>query len=219
VHYLVVAHRTAGQPDLLSCLRRVQADDPGAVFTLLVTATSRTRLMTGHTPALEAATREQLREAGVYLARAIAGDGSPGVAVEDELRARPETYDAVLLCTPPPGRLALVQPDPRAAIEARAGIPVLHAHADRGDVWSRVRRENRLTRWWDRTRLPPAPGEPEDAPPTMRQLVPILGMMLAYLAGGLFLALTVNGRFILNDVIALLCYSGLLAGVFYLLRR
>lgn len=36
----------------------------------------------------------------MYLVGTLAGDGSALTAGADELRARPETYDAVVLCTP-----------------------------------------------------------------------------------------------------------------------
>ncbi len=126
-HYLVVAHETAGRPDLARALTRVAVDDAGAVFTLLVTATASMRGLTGHTPHLERVAHEaaerarvELRDACIHLVRVLAGDGSPPIAVEDELREHPERYDAVLAQHPPAGATRLARRR--------------RAHRDRGSV-------------------------------------------------------------------------------------
>ncbi|MBM4416447.1 MAG: hypothetical protein FJ035_09505, partial [Chloroflexi bacterium] len=132
-HYLVVAHHTPPGACLGDALARVAADDAGAAFTLLVTATHPLRALKGHTPELEAAARRRaaaatadLRARGIYLARAFAGDGAAGVAIGDELRAHPDRYDAIALVTARPGARAWLRGDVRARIEAATGLPVLH---------------------------------------------------------------------------------------------
>src|SRR4051812_4928363 len=100
-HYLVVAHRIQSN-ELASCLRHIETGDPASACTLLVTATHWTRLMSGQTPTLEALAiqrgaeaRALLRDSGLHLVATLAGDGSAPTAVEDELRAHPDHYDAV----------------------------------------------------------------------------------------------------------------------------
>lgn len=226
-HYLVVAHGITAS-DLVTCLRRLTVDDARGAFTLLETATHAWQAFTGQTPALEAAARARTREgrarleaAGVYLVRTLVGDGSPQVAVDDEMRSRPETYDAVVLCTARPGLRAWLAGDLRTRIEARAGLPVFHLHAASADPWRRVRtpRSARLSRWWERTLLAPSPAEATgSAVPSRRQLLPVVCLLLAYLAGGLALAIGVDRGFLLNDAIALVVYTVVIGGLLAALR-
>lgn len=226
-HYLVVAHETADRPDLARALARVAADDPAAVFTLLVTATASMRGMTGHTTAFERLAhdaaeraRQELRGAGIHLVRVLAGDGSPSIAVEDELRLHQQMYDAVVLCTRAPGLRSWLAGDIRTQIEAAAGLPVLHLHARSTDTWRRAPapRSVRWSRWWALTRFAPAEQDPTGSVPTRRQLLPVLALMLLYLTAGLALAITVNRGFLLNDAVAILLYSSVVGGLLFLLR-
>ena len=224
-HYLVIAHGTADRADLVTCLRRITRDDTAAACTLLVTATDPFRHLSGHTPELEIAAmahahaaRTRLEAAGIYLARTITGDGSPLMAAEDELRRRPDTYDAIVLCTPRPGLRAWLDGDLRTHIEERAMLPVFHFHVELRDPWKRTRapRMPRLSVWWERTRLAPSPTE--DVVPLRRQMLPVLALMALYLAGGLGLALTVNRGFLLNDAVALVVYTVVVGGLLLVLR-
>src|SRR5688500_15252234 len=109
-HYLVVAHGIAQPDELAGCLASLLADDPHAACSLLVTATHPLRALKGQTRELEVLARQRavvarasLEAKAIFLARSVVGDGSPVVAVEDELRLRPEVYDAIVLCTSRPG--------------------------------------------------------------------------------------------------------------------
>lgn len=226
-HYLVVAHRIeAGE--LVGCVRRLLTDDPSGVVTLLETATDPWQAFTGHTPALEAAAsaraaeaRARLCEAGVYPVRVLAGDGSVLTAVADELRARPETYDAVALCTPRPGVRAWLGGDIRTQLEAREGLPVLHLHTGVSEPWRRTPkpRSARISRWWALTRLEPSTDEAAGGVGlSRRQLLPVVGLMVVYLVGCLGLAIGVNRAFLLNDAIALVVYTGIIGGLLAVLR-
>ncbi len=226
-HYLVVAHGIESS-ELVTSLQRLATDDPRGVFTLLETATQPRQAFTGRTPDLETAAlerateaRARLAEAGVYLVRTLAGDGSVLTAVADELRARPETYDAVALCTPRPGPRAWLAGDVRTQLEVREGLPVLHLHAGATDPWRRAPRPRsaRLSRWWAFTRFTPSAEEAQgSAALSRRQLLPVLCLMIVYLLGCLGLAIGVNRAFLLNDAIALVVYAGIIGGLLAVLR-
>jgi nucleotide-binding universal stress UspA family protein len=226
-HYLVVAHDVASPEDLASCLSGLLADDPNAAYSLLVTATHPLRALKGQTRELEAlarkraaAAREQLEASGIYLARSIVGDGSPVVAVEDELRVRPEVYDAIVLCTGRPGLRSWVFGDTRTQIEEKARLPVFHTFVGATDALKRARKPRipRLAQWWERTRLAPTEPETGSVAPTRRQLIPMACLMAAYLLGGLVLAVTVSPGFLLNDAVALVVYTVVLGGLLAVLR-
>ncbi len=109
-HYLVVAHQTATSAELLQCVVELAAFDPATVFTVLVPATPLVHLLTweeGETNEIARQRAEEARErfegSGLNVAQAKVGDGSPLLAIGDELRAHPEEYDAVVLSTLPPG--------------------------------------------------------------------------------------------------------------------
>jgi hypothetical protein len=229
-HYLVIAHRTVTSPDLVDSLSRLAAADPYSAFTLLVTATHHP--LVEQNAWIEAQAAERAREgrrmleaAGVYLARVVVGAGSQAVAAQDELLARPDTYDAILLHTRPPRIVDRVSGDLRRRIEERTGLPVFHAHSDAVEPWlaARMQPPGRLARLWRRTRLEerPKPGELPGAPrpPTWRELLPIVALMIVYLAGGLALALTVNPGFYLNDIVALIVYSVVVGGLLFAMRQ
>ena len=219
-HYLAVAH-AIDTGELAGCLGRIARDDARSAFTLLYASgqdavrETTLRLRSG-------SVRRQLEDTGVYLARTLVGDASPLVAVEDELRARPEVYDAVLLCTPRPrGLRAWLRGDVRTTLEARVQLPVFHLHADSGDPWRRTRRPRSafLTRLWERTRFAPSAAEVRgELAPSRRQLLPVYGLVGVYLLGGLGLAITVNRGFLLNDAVAIVVYSGVIGGLVAALR-
>ena len=94
---LIVAHQTAGSPELLERVKALAAADPAAEFTLLVPATP-----TGHLlhnweegEAKQLARKRageamaSLAAAGIPVAAARVGSHSPLEAVGDELQARP----------------------------------------------------------------------------------------------------------------------------------
>jgi hypothetical protein len=226
-HYLVVSHGVAQPEELASCLAELLADDPHAACSLLITATHPLRALKGQTRELEllarqrgVAARASLEGKGIFLARSVVGDGSPIVAVEDELRLRPEVYDAVVLCTSRPGLRSWLVGDVRTQLEERTGLPVLHTFSGTPDPWRRARKPRipRLSRWWDRTRLAPSTADGTRAVPTRRQLIPMACLMAAYLLGGLVLAFTVSPGFLLNDAVALVVYTVVLGGLLLVLR-
>lgn len=131
--YLIVAHQTAGSPELLERVRALAGADPEASFTLLVPATP-----TGHLlhnweegEARQLARRRAgeamaaLAGAGVPVAEARVGSHSPLEAVTDELQARPG-YDRIVLSTFPPGVSRWLKGNLPAILERRFRLPVEH---------------------------------------------------------------------------------------------
>ena len=108
--YLVVAHQTATSLELLERVAELSADDPVATFTVLVPATPVHQLLVweeGETKAVAGKRAEMARtlfeSRGMNVVRIEVGDSSPLLAIEDEMRARSEEYDAIVLSTLPPG--------------------------------------------------------------------------------------------------------------------
>ena len=134
--YLIVAHQTAGSPELLERVRALAGGDPGAEFTLLVPATP-----TGHLlhnweegEARQLARRRAseatatLSAAGIPVAAARVGSHSPLEAVGDELQAHPG-YDRIVLSTFPPGVSRWLKGNLPAILERRFRLPVDHVIA------------------------------------------------------------------------------------------
>ena len=134
--YLIVAHQTAGSPELLERVRALAATDPGAEFTLLVPATP-----TGHLlhnweegEARQLARKRageamaSLSAAGIPVAAARVGSHSPLEAVGDELQARPD-YDRIVLSTFPPGVSRWLRGNLPAILRRRFRLPVDHVIA------------------------------------------------------------------------------------------
>ena len=228
-HYLVIAHHTATDPDLAHTLTRLVAADPYSAFTLLVTTTHHIYIEQNSDHEALARQRAEdgrrlLEAAHVYPVRVIVGAGSVVVAAQDELIANPDVYSAILLHTRAPRILGRLGGDLRRRIEARAGIPVFHAHRRTPEPWraDREAASSRMARLWRRTRFeePTTLEERLDGPrpPNRRELLPIAALMLIYLGGGLTLALTVNRRFYLNDVVALIVYGLVVGGLLLAMR-
>lgn len=225
-HYLVVAHRIASD-ELASCLRTIEAGDPASACTLLVTATHWTRPIAGQTPTLEALANERgaqaralLRDSGLQLVRTLVGDGSAPTAVEDELRAHPEHYDAVVLCTPRTRGVQawVMDGDLRTRVQERIPLPVFNMFEGSTTPWGRqpTPRIGWLSRLWARTRLV---SDGRTLVATPRAMMPFLVLMAVYLLGGLTLAIFVNRGFLLNDLVALLVYSLVIGGLLIVLRH
>ena len=134
--YLIVAHQTAGSPELLERVRALAGADPGAEFTLLVPATP-----TGHLlhnweegEARQLARRRAseamatLSAAGIPVAAARVGSHSPLEAVGDELQVHPG-YDRIVLSTFPPGVSRWLKGNLPAILERRFRLPVDHVVA------------------------------------------------------------------------------------------
>ena len=134
--YLIVAHQTAGSPELLERVKELAAGDPAAEFTLLVPATPTDHLLhnweEGEARQLarrraEEATR-RLTDAGVNMTASRIGSHSPLEAVGDELMARPG-YDRIVLSTFPPGISRWLKGNLPAILERRFRLPVDHVVA------------------------------------------------------------------------------------------
>jgi hypothetical protein len=131
--YLIVAHQTAGSPELLERVKALADGDPAAEFVLLVPATPTGHLLhnweEGEARQLarrraEEATR-RLTEAGLRVTAARVGSHSPLEAVGDELQARPG-YDRIVLSTFPPGISRWLKGNLPAILERRFRLPVDH---------------------------------------------------------------------------------------------
>jgi hypothetical protein len=134
--YLIVAHQTAGSPELLERVRALAGADPGAEFTLLVPATPTGHLLhnweEGEARQLArkraAEAMATLSGAGIPVAAARVGSHSPLEAVGDELQAHPG-YDRIVLSTFPPGVSRWLKGNLPAILERRFRLPVDHVVA------------------------------------------------------------------------------------------
>jgi LmbE family N-acetylglucosaminyl deacetylase len=133
--HLIVAHQTAGSPELVDRVRQLAERDPEAVFVLLVPATPTSHLLTweeGEARQLAAArareASEALRAAGVEVVAARVGSHAPLDAVGDELRAEPG-YAGIVLSTFPPGLSRWLKGDLPNQLRRRYRLPVEHVVA------------------------------------------------------------------------------------------
>lgn len=136
--YLVVAHQTTTSPELLQRLLELATNDPTATFKLLVPATPVVHLFTWEEGETQTIAKQRAEEAksvfegyGLNVAQTKVGDGSPILAIEDELRAHPEKYDAVVLGTLPPGISRWLGRDVHNQAARKFGIPVIHVVVQR----------------------------------------------------------------------------------------
>jgi hypothetical protein len=133
--HLIVAHQTAGSPELVERVRELAKHDPGAEFVLLVPATPTSHLLTweeGEARQLAALRAREataaLRAAGVEVVAARVGSHSPLEAVGDELRAEPG-YAGIVLSTFPPGLSRWLKGDLPNQLRRRFRLPVEHVVA------------------------------------------------------------------------------------------
>jgi LmbE family N-acetylglucosaminyl deacetylase len=133
--HLIVAHQTAGSPELVDRVRQLAERDPEAEFVLLVPATPTSHLLTWEEGearqlaglrAREAS--EALRAAGVEVVAARVGSHSPLEAVGDELRTEPG-YAGIVLSTFPPGLSRWLKGDLPNQLRRRYRLPVEHVVA------------------------------------------------------------------------------------------
>jgi hypothetical protein len=131
--YLVVAHQTAGSPELLSKLRELATGQPKAEFVILVPATPIPHLLAWvEGESLKVAQRSaelakgRMEEMGLTVSRIAVGDGSPLVAIEDELRENPARFDAIIVSTLPLGTSKWLGLDLPHQVERKFGAPVIH---------------------------------------------------------------------------------------------
>ncbi len=107
--YLLVAHQTAEERELLEAAKALAAEDRRASFTLLVPATPIGDLLTweeGETKEVARARANSaaaaLQRNGVNVVAVRVGDADPVLAVDDEYLAG-RRYDAIVISTLPPG--------------------------------------------------------------------------------------------------------------------
>ena len=133
--YLVVAHQTAGSPELAGALRHIKASDPAASFVLVVPATPVQHLR-GWT---EGEAKAVAQEAGAHAEKELArngidldgvrvGDPDPVNAAYDEWNDHPH-YEHVVLSTLPQGVSRWLNADVGKRLERRLGLPVTHVVA------------------------------------------------------------------------------------------
>ncbi len=136
--YLVVAHQTASSPELLQRLSELRAEDPEAIFTLLVPATPVVHLLVweeGETREVAEKTAERAAKLfssrGLNVVRTGIGDSSPLLAIEDEMRSHPGEHDAIVLSTLPVGISRWLRLDVHHQAQQKFDIPVIHVVAQK----------------------------------------------------------------------------------------
>ena len=131
--YLVVAHQTVTNPELLEEVRRIRKEDPKAQFVLLVPATPvRHLLRRGDEHNAQTAAEKLVHKAqtmfathGVELADARVGRESPADAIDDEVTAHPG-YAGFVISTLPRETSRWLRLNLPATVQAKYGLPVFH---------------------------------------------------------------------------------------------
>ncbi len=141
--YLIVAHETATNPDLIKQVKTLAADDPIAQFVLLVPATPIRHLLRRTTESdAETVARKRAEEAKARFAEAglkvetRIGDPSPMDAIADEVREHPG-YDSFIISTLPAEHSRWLRMDLPRSVEREYKLPVIHveAHPDQLRYW------------------------------------------------------------------------------------
>ena len=138
--HLIVAHQTAGSPEVVDRVLELAERDPKAEFVLLVPATPTGHLLhweEGEARQLAALrareASEALRTAGVEVVAARVGSHSPLEAVADELSMQPD-YAGIVVSTFPPGLSRWLRVDLPNQLRRRFRLPVEHVVAVLSDV-------------------------------------------------------------------------------------
>ena len=217
--YLLVLSQVSSIRALIVRAQLLAAEQPRTTF-VLITPLPRTTQDNDVAKHLASANDlfavSQLRRARLSIERSEIGDRAPLLAIEDELRAHPDAYDAVVLTSPAPrtvARLLALDDHWRAA---SLPVPVIHVF-EGGDValpaplTYRVHRAVAgpagIIRWVARLVQRPRLG-----------IAVMMAPMIVYLTLGGVLAVFVNRRFLINEILALACYSALLILVIRLER-
>ncbi|MGH7672885.1 MAG: hypothetical protein ACREMC_08295 [Gemmatimonadales bacterium] len=133
--YLVVAHQTALSRDLQRKVRALIAEDSAAEFAVLVPETPGVPVTwEGETVDVAGqraeASKTLLEEtAGARVFRTTVGAPEPLQAITDELRMHPG-YDALVICTLPPGVSRWLKLDLVHRAERKFGLRVIHVVAE-----------------------------------------------------------------------------------------
>jgi len=135
--YLVVAHETVTNPDLLKQVKSVRRDDPEAEFVLLVPATPvrHLRFPRGREHDAEATAKRLAEKAeamfskhGVPITDARVGRESPLDAIDDEVAADPG-YAGFIISTLPQETSRWLRMDLPRAVWTKYRKPVYHVQA------------------------------------------------------------------------------------------
>jgi predicted RNase H-like HicB family nuclease len=133
--YLIVTHQTALSPQLRRTVRELVAEDGAAEFAVLVPEMpGATFTWEGETVDVakhraEAAKTLLEETAGARVSRTAVGVPDPLQAIADELLARPG-YDALVICTLPPGISRWLKLDLVHRAERKFGLRVIHVVAE-----------------------------------------------------------------------------------------
>jgi hypothetical protein len=131
--YLVVTHQTALSPDLHRKVIAMVAEDPAAEFAVLVpeapgvpiTWEGETVDAAKHRAEAAKTLLEEIARARVF--RTAVGAPEPMQAIADELLMHP--YDALIICTLPPGISRWLKLDLVHRAERKFGLRVIHVVA------------------------------------------------------------------------------------------
>ena len=217
--YLLVPSKATSLPALVARAREL-ADEQARTSFVLLTPLPRTtsdRDVAEHlASANDLLAVAQLQRARLRVERSGIGDRAPLLAIEDELRAHPDAYDAVVLASPTPWRIArLIARDDHWRAESLP-LPVIHVFEDAAralpqPIMHGVRRlaagPLALIRWVAQQLRRPRLG-----------IALLLLPMIIYLTAGAGLVIFVNRRFIFNEVLAFILYSALVTAVILLER-
>ena len=137
--YLVVAHQTVTNPQLLNQCKSVRQEDPQAEFVLLVPATPVHHLLFRRGNENEATTvarkladraRALFAKHGVQLSDARVGAASPVDAIDDEVKANPG-YAGFIISTLPKEDSHWLRLDLPRTVESKYDKPVYHVLTER----------------------------------------------------------------------------------------
>ena len=218
-HYLLVLSKVTSLPALIVRAQLLAAEQARTTF-VLITPLPRTTQDNDVAKHLASANDmfavTQFRRARLRIERSEIGDRAPLLAIKDELRAHPDAYDAVVLASPAPRRMGrLLALDDHWRSESLP-VPVIHVF-EGGDValpvplTAHTRRAitgpARIIQWVARLLQRPRLG-----------IAILIVPMITYLTGGAVLAVFVNRRFLINEVLAFAFYAALLILVIRLER-
>ena len=141
--YLLVAHQTAEQEELLDAARKLSDQDSHAKFTLLVPATPVGDLLSWEEGETKEVARRRAKSAvaalqrnGINVVGVRIGDSDPVLAVDDELLAG-RRYDAVVISTLPAGLSRWVKMDVVSRLQRqRPRLRLIHVIAQKSEVES-----------------------------------------------------------------------------------
>lgn len=216
-HYLVVAHQTATSPLLLRRAEEIAGEDRDAVFTLLVPETHVSHTLVCDETETHELAEWRAREANeaftrhwLQVANAAVGDPSPMLAIEDAMRAAPDTYDAVVLSTLPHSISRWLHLDLPARITRQLSLPVLHVIEGGEEAWRAtepVRRELAAGRR-PHVEEPAAPPQPQPiSAHAFMALVALLALHVILIGA---LGVQVDYRFIVAEVVMLALFGAML---------